>query len=114
MSDNHHKRGNSSIERVSQAEKEEEFSDVGSRGVGRVNTREGIHFDREREIKITAKHIIIPDWLEVDDWEKNVLEILRERLRVKLDVKSEWNEPASRNSEATAVSSDEEKAEPPV
>ncbi len=114
LSDNHHKGRTSVIEKVSEAEKEEGFSDAGSRGVGRVNTREGIHFDREREIKITAKHIVIPDWLEVNDWETNVLEILRERLRVKLDLKSEWTEPTSRNSEITAVSSDEEKAELPI
>ena len=82
--------------------------------MSRVNTREGMHFEREHEISITAKHIIIPDWLEVNDWERNVLEILRERLKVELDPKSEWTEPTSRDSEATDVSSDEEKAEPAV
>ncbi|KAF7509181.1 hypothetical protein GJ744_008241 [Endocarpon pusillum] len=114
LSDNHNRRATSGIETVSQAEKEEQFSDAGSRRASRVNTREGVHFEREHEITITAKHIIIPDWLVVNDWERNVLEILRERLKVELDPNSEWTEPSSRHSEATAVSNDEEKAEPPV
>jgi hypothetical protein len=79
-----------------------------------VKTREEMHFDREHEIKITKKRVIIPDWLEINDWERNVLEILRERLNVTLDPDFEWHEPGSRNSVATAVSADEEQGKPPV
>jgi HPP family len=104
----------SGIEKVSQAEKEEDFSDAESGRLGKVKTREEMHFDREHEIKITKKRVIIPDWLEINDWERNVLEILRERLNVTLDPDFEWHEPGSRNSVATAVSADEEQGKPPA
>lgn len=109
-----HRRASSGIEKVSQAEKEDEISDTERGRLSRVKTREEAHFDREHEIKITKKRVTVPDWLEVSDWERSVLEILRERLKVNLDPDLEWNEPRSRNSEATAVCTDEEKAEPPT
>lgn len=109
-----HRRASSGIENVSQAEKEDVQSDAESGRLGRWKTRVEMHFDREHEIKLTAKRIIIPDWLEVNDWERNVLEILRERLKVTLDANTDWDEVRSRNSEATAVSSEEEKHEPPI
>jgi HPP family len=109
-----HRAASSGIEKVSQAEKEEEFSDAECGRLGRVKTREETHFDREHEMKITKRRVIIPDWLEINDWERNVLEILRERLNVTLDPDFEWHEARSRNSEATAVSADEEQGKPPV
>ena len=33
------------------------------------------------EIVIRHDHIVIPDWMEVDDWETGVLQVLQERLR---------------------------------
>jgi HPP family len=114
LATNAHRGASSGIEKVSQAEKEEELSDAESGRFGRVKTREEAHFDREHEIKITKRRVIIPDWLEMNDWERNVLEILRERLKVTLDPDFEWHEARSRNSEATAVSTDEEQGKPPV
>ena len=64
-----HTRTNSGVERLSQAEMEEKPSADPS-GSSRMKTREEIHHDREHELKVTAKTIIIPDWLEVDDWEE--------------------------------------------
>jgi HPP family len=112
LSNEFHRRASSGIEKVSQAEKEEELSEAESGRLGRVKTREEIHYDREHEIKITKRRITIPNWLEVNDWERNVLEILRERLKVISDTGLEWNEPRGRESDATAVSGDEEKSEP--
>ena len=114
MSNNLHRRASSGIESVSQAEKEEVQSDAEAGRLNRPKTRDEMHFDREHEMRITAKKITIPDWLEVNDWERNVLEILRERLKVSSDSDVEWNEPRSRDSEATAVSGDGDRPEPPV
>jgi len=94
--------------------KGEEQSDAESSGLSSEKTREETHCDREHEIRITAKNITIPDWLEINDWGKNVLEILRERPKVSSDAGVDWNVPRSRDSEATAVSHDEGKAEPKV
>ena len=101
----------SGIEKVSEAEKEEAGSDAERGSLGRFKTRDEMHYDREHEINITATRITIPDWLEVNDWERNVLGILRERLKV---VSAEGSEPRSRGSETTAVSNDEEKSEPSI
>lgn len=60
---------------------EEDEKDESSGRLSRAKTKEEIHLDREHEIKITAERIIIPDWLVVDDWERSVLEILRERIQ---------------------------------
>lgn len=115
LSNSLHRRASSGIEKVSQAEKEEEQSDAESgRRLSRVKTREEVHYDREHEIKITAKYIVVPDWLEMNDWERNILEILRERLKVHPNPVFECDEPESRESEATVVSGDEEKPERPV
>jgi hypothetical protein len=62
-------------------EEEEDDHDASSGRLSRVKTREEIHFDHEHEMKITAKRIIIPDWLVMNDWERSVLEILRERIK---------------------------------
>jgi hypothetical protein len=45
----------------------EEKSSTDPGGPSCIKTREEIYRDREHELKVTAKTIIIPDWLEVDD-----------------------------------------------
>jgi hypothetical protein len=79
LDDEQHRGASSGLERPSEAEIEEKSS-IDPGGPSCIKTREEIHRDREHELKVTAKTIIIPDWLEVDDWERNVLEILRMRL----------------------------------
>lgn len=112
LSDEFHRGPSSGIETASQAEKEQ--SDAASGHLNRMKTKEEIHYEHEHEIKITADRIVIPDWLEIDDWEKNVLQILRHRLKVAVNDGMEWNEERSGRSEATAISSDEDRARPPV
>lgn len=114
LSDKKHRRANSDIERASQAEKEEEEEDAKSGRLYRVKTREEMHFDREHEIKITAKSIVIPDWLAVDDWERNVLDILRALVRESADEWVDPSQPSSRSSESTEVTIDGDEAEPPA
>lgn len=100
------------IEKIAREEKEKEESDARSGRLDQVETWGELHYIREHEIKINEGRITIPDWLEINDWERNVLEILRERLRIPSDVNSTWSEPRGRESDATAVSSDEAKAKP--
>ena len=38
-------------------------------------------FDTDRGIRILAHEVFIPDWLEVSNWEKQVLEVLSTRLQ---------------------------------
>jgi HPP family len=114
LGDAYNRRPRSGIEKVSEAEKEDDKSDAGSGRLSRIKTREEVHYDREHEIRISATRITIPDWLEINDWERNVLGILRERLKVDSAEGLVWDEPRSRGSETTAVSSDEEKCEPPI
>jgi len=44
--------------------------------------------DIEHEIIIEKARIIVPDWLELNDWERNVLHILQGRLRDNVSVAS--------------------------
>jgi hypothetical protein len=108
LDDERHRRASSCIERLSQAEMEKSDADIGVSS--RIKTREEIHLDGEHELKVTAKTIIIPDWLEVDDWERNVLEILRMRLKEGVNEVVRWAEPGNGSSEQTEASNDEEKA----
>lgn len=112
LTDEFARREGSNMEKASQTGKEEVQSNRGSHRLHVVKMLEQVHNEREHEIKITAKRITIPDWLEVDDWERSVLEILRERINV--DAGLEWNGLMSRNSEATATSGDERTAELPL
>ena len=111
LGDVSNKRPRSGIEKVSDAEKEDEGLDAGSGPLSRIQTREEVHYNREHEIKISATRITIPDWLEINDWERNVLGILRQRLKVDSAEDSVWKKPRSSGSETTTVSSDEEKCE---
>ena len=101
-------------EKVAEAEKEDKKSDAVRGCLGRVKTWEEVHHDREQEIRINAARFIIPDWLEINDWESNVLGILRQRLKMYSVDDSVWNELDKTGSETTAVSSDEEKRERPA
>jgi len=69
---------------------------------------------RDNRSGVVSVEIIIPDWLEVNDWERSVLQIIRERLKEGVNEGTEWNQPESRESERTEVESDEEKADPPA
>lgn len=53
------------------------------------------------------KKIVIPDWLEVKDWERNVLEILRERLGVLSHQDLELGQTDRRQSGTVASSADD-------
>jgi HPP family len=104
-----YKRRESCIERLSEAEEEEARTDAGSCRLSRVKTKEEMHFDREHEIKITSNKIIIPNWLQVNDWERSVLEIIRERLKEGVNQGIDWDGPTDRESDS---SGDEEKGKP--
>lgn len=112
LTDEFARREGSNMEKASQTGKEEVQSNRGSHRLHVVKMLEQVHNEREHEIKITAKRITIPDWLEVDDWERSVLEILRKRLKV--DTGLERSGSRCTTSEPAVVCRDERKAEPPV
>jgi hypothetical protein len=59
-------------------------------------------------LKVSAKTIIIPDWLELDDRERKVLEILRTRLMEGVTERFRRGQSGNRSSERTEASTDEE------
>ena len=93
------------IEKVMEVEKEEEISeDMDEDGseateeLRNLKTRETLHEEREKEIKISAKRIVVPDWLELNDWEKSVIEIIKQRLVEGLDDNGRQERSQSRKS----------------
>ncbi len=110
LGDTYNRGPRSGIEKLSDAEREDEKSDAASDRLGKVKTWEEVHYAREREIRIRACRITTPDWLEINDWERNVLEILRQRLKVYPAQDLVWSELDKRGSETTAVSGDGEKS----
>jgi CBS-domain-containing membrane protein len=114
LSNSIHRRASSGIEKLSHVEKDGAQSDADIIHLRRVKTQMEMHYERDHQITMTATRVTVPDWLEMNDWERNVLEILRERLRVTSDNYGDWNEHRGRNSDVTAVSSGEEKLAPPI
>jgi hypothetical protein len=109
LDDEQHRRPSPGIERLSQAEMEEKSGKDHSRSSS-MKTRDEIHLDPEHELKVSAKTIIIPDWLVLDDWEKNVLEIVRTRLMESVTEGVQRGQSGNRSPERTEASTDEEKA----
>ena len=98
-----HGSASSGIERLSQAEREVK-SGPGAGLPSTVTTRQAMHLDHEHELRITAMAITIPDWLEIDDWERNVLEILRTRLTEGMNETDRWLESGQLSFEQTQAS----------
>lgn len=99
-----HRKLSTSIAKLPEVEKAEEEDARLSFTLSRTKTKEEIHLDREHEIKITTDKIIIPSWLDVSDWERSVLEIIRERLKEGAGEGFEWTDPTTREQSRSGLS----------
>ena len=108
----------STIEKISPAEKGQKHlhevrADHFALAVRVLGGAELFHQDVP-EIRITTKRITVPDGLNIDDWERNVLEKLRERLNGVVESNDRWHDQGHRASDATAYSQSTRDEQLPV